>query len=164
MTSESRRALLLAAAASPLAAACGGGSSMGMSSPDSAAGAGGGSSAAGLPLLAEGQPLRPLPLLANETGAAGAFEATLRAAPAQFEYLIGRPTDALAYNGTSPGPAIVATEGERVRIRGSIVRDAIIEEGCQIEDAAFEHSLVGRNVRIKGSLRQLNVGDDDVIS
>jgi len=66
--SESRRALLLAAAASPLAAACGGdGNSMGTSSPGSAAGAGGPSSTAGLPLLAEGQPLRPPGLLANES-------------------------------------------------------------------------------------------------
>jgi len=118
MMSESRRALLLAAAASPLAAACGGdGNSMGTSSPGSAAGAGGPSSTAGLPLLAEGQPLRPPGLLANESGAAGTFEATMRAAPAQFEYLGGRPTDALAYNGASPGPTIVATEGDRVRIR-----------------------------------------------
>lgn len=116
MTSESRRALLLAAAASPLAAACGGGSSMGMSSPGSASGTAG-RSAAGQPLLAEGQPLEALPLLANASTAAGAFEATLRAAPAQFEYLGGRATDALAYNGASPGPTIVVTEGDRVRIR-----------------------------------------------
>jgi len=118
MTSESKRALLLAAAASPLLAACGGGSaSMGMGSPGGATGAGGGSSAAGLPLLAEGQPLPTLPLLANDSSAPGAFEATLRAAPAQFEYLGERATQALAYNGASPGPAIVATEGDRVRIR-----------------------------------------------
>ena len=119
MTSESKRALLLAAAASPLVAACGGGSSMGMSSPSpgGAAGPGGGSTAAGLPLLAEGQPLPTLPLLANDSSAAGAFEATLRAAPARLEYLGAQATDALAYNGASPGPTIVATEGDRVRIR-----------------------------------------------
>lgn len=118
MTSESKRALLLAAAASPLVAACGGGSSsMGMSSPGGPADAGGGSTAVGLPLLAEGQPLPTLPRLANDSSAAGAFEATLRAAPARLEYLGGQATDALAYNGASPGPTIVATEGDRVRVR-----------------------------------------------
>ena len=114
MTSRSRRALLLAAAASPLAAACGGGS-MGMST-SSPGGAAGGSAAGSLP-LAEGEPLRPLPVLANDSREAGTFEATLRAAPAQLEYLGGQPTDSLAYNGASPGPAIVAAEGDRVRIR-----------------------------------------------
>jgi bilirubin oxidase len=117
MTSRSRRALLLAAATSPLAA-CGGGSGTGMSmsNPGGAAGAAGGGTAGSLPLV-EGGPLRPLPLLANESREAGTFEATLRAAPAQFDYLGGRPTDTLAYNGASPGPAIVAAEGDRVRIR-----------------------------------------------
>jgi bilirubin oxidase len=113
MRSKSRRALLLAAAASPLAAACGGGGGMGAGSPAGATGV----AAGGAPLLAEGQPLRPLPPLANDSGAAGTFEARLRAAPAQFEYLGGRATDALAYNGASPGPTLLATEGDRVRIR-----------------------------------------------
>jgi bilirubin oxidase len=117
MTSESRRALLLAAAAAPFAAACGGGDSTTMGAIGSTGGTSGTSGAAGVPLLAEEQPLPALPLLANDSGAAGVFEATLRAAPARFEYLGGRATDALAYNGASPGPTIVVTEGDRVRIR-----------------------------------------------
>ena len=115
MTSESRRALLLAAAIAPLATACGGGSdSTGL---QSAVGTGGTSGAASLPQLAEGQTLPSLPLLANVGTTNGMFEATLRAAPAQFDYLLGRPTDALAYNNFSPGPTIVVNEGDRVRIR-----------------------------------------------
>lgn len=117
MTSESRRALLLAAAAAPLAVSCGGGDGTTIGIVDNTGSAGGTSAASGAPQLTEGQPLPALPLLANGSGAAGLFEATLRAAPAQYEYVGGRATDALAYNGASPGPTIVATEGDRVRIR-----------------------------------------------
>jgi bilirubin oxidase len=121
MTSQRRRALLLAAAATPLAAACGGGDTTGTGATGVMAGqpgmAGGTSSAAGVGLLAEGQPLADVARLANAGNAPGSFEATLRAAPAQLDYLGGQPTDALAYNGISPGPAIVVTEGDRVRIR-----------------------------------------------
>ncbi len=112
-----RRALLLAAAAAPLAAACGGGGSttMGM-----AAGNGGTSTTSGaadVPQLAEGQPLLRLPALTNASATAGVFEATVRAAPAQVDYIGGRATDALGYNGASPGPTILVSEGDRVRIR-----------------------------------------------
>jgi bilirubin oxidase len=116
MRSERRRALLLAAIAAPLAACGGGGEMMGMGSVGSGS-TGGTSGAAGVPLLPEGQPLPSLPLLGNTSTAADVFEGTLRAAPAQFDYLSGRPTAALAYNGTSPGPAIIVSEGDRVRIR-----------------------------------------------
>jgi len=110
MTSKSRRALLLAAAAAPLVTACGGGT-------DSSMGMGGTAVPAGVPQLTEGQPLPSLPALANGSTTAGVFEATLRAAPAQVDYLGGRATEVLAYNGANPGPAIVATEGDRIRIR-----------------------------------------------
>jgi len=110
MTSKSRRALLLAAAAAPLATACGGGT-------DSSMGMGGTAAPAGVPQLTEGQPLPSLPALANGSSTAGVFEATLRAAPTQLDYLGGRATEVLAYNGASPGPTIVATEGDRIRIR-----------------------------------------------
>ena len=117
MKSTTRRALLLAAAASPLAAACGGGDSTVTGAMGNMGGTSGTSGAAGLPQLTEGQPLQDLPLLANTSTAAGVFEAMLRAAPAQIGYLAGRATEALAYNGASPGPTIVVTEGDRVRIR-----------------------------------------------
>jgi bilirubin oxidase len=110
MISATRRRLLVAAATAPLAAACGGSSDgmMGASVPAVPAGAS---------ALTEGLALAAPPVLANIGTAAGMFEATLRAAPAQIAYLGGRATDVLAYNGASPGPTIVATEGDRVRIR-----------------------------------------------
>lgn len=117
MPTEARRKLLLAAAALPLATACGGGGD-GMGMGGGAGVSGGASGASGMPQLPEGQPLPSLPLLANSSGTAGIFDAPLRAAPAQFDYLGGgRATDALAYNGASPGPTIIATEGDRVRVR-----------------------------------------------
>jgi glucose-1-phosphate thymidylyltransferase len=59
------------------------------------------------------------------------------------------------------GPHV--TIGDSVHLSGSIVRDSIIEEGCTIEGTAFEHSLIGRNVTIKGALKKLNIGDNDVV-
>ncbi len=40
----------------------------------------------------------------------------LRAEPVKTEFLPGRKVDAWGFNGTVPGPAIAATEGDRVRI------------------------------------------------
>jgi glucose-1-phosphate thymidylyltransferase len=56
-----------------------------------------------------------------------------------------------------------ATVCDDVRMSGSIVRDAIIEVGSTIENVSFEHSLVGRHATVKGALRRLNIGDDDLI-
>jgi len=109
MISATRRRLLVASAAAPLAAC--GGSSDGMMVASMPA------LPAGAPALTEGQALTVAPVLANTGTAVGMFEATLRAAPAQVDYLGGRATDVLGYNGASPGPTIVATEGDRVRIR-----------------------------------------------
>ena len=59
------------------------------------------------------------------------------------------------------GPYVTVCDG--VRIVGSIVRDAIVDEGSALENAILEHSMIGRNATIRGSFRCLNVGDDDVI-
>ncbi len=59
------------------------------------------------------------------------------------------------------GPYVTVCDG--VRITNSIVRDAIIEEGSTIEGVGLEHSLLGRNATIKGSLGRVNVGDNDQI-
>jgi len=103
----SRRAFLLASSSAALAA-CGGG---GMSGPNR--GMATDSSAADLP---EGLPLTEPPRLANGSGSSGSFAATLRAAPASIEYVPGRTTATFGYNGTSPGPLIEVTEGDRVAI------------------------------------------------
>jgi FtsP/CotA-like multicopper oxidase with cupredoxin domain len=81
------------------------------------AGNGGVSTVAGVPQLPEGLPLAAAASLGNSSGTADMFEATLRAGPAQLAFLTDRTTEALAYNGASPGPTIAVTEGDRVRIR-----------------------------------------------
>ncbi|TIX62235.1 MAG: multicopper oxidase family protein, partial [Mesorhizobium sp.] len=75
-----------------------------------------GTMAQGAVTLPEGQPLRELPLLANEAGRPGLFKARLTASPATARFAEGQDTPILAYNGTSPGPLIEAFEGDRVEI------------------------------------------------
>ncbi|HEX3304564.1 MAG TPA: sugar phosphate nucleotidyltransferase [Thermomicrobiales bacterium] len=48
-------------------------------------------------------------------------------------------------------------------IRGSIVRDSIIESGVEICGATLEQSIVGRRVSVHGFRGRLNVGDDAVV-
>lgn len=66
------------------------------------------------PLLPEGQPLRALPRLANESPAAGVFKADIVAEPAIMRFVDGLDTPVLAYNGTNP--VIEAREGDRIEI------------------------------------------------
>jgi FtsP/CotA-like multicopper oxidase with cupredoxin domain len=66
--------------------------------------------------LPEGEALRELPRLANESATPGQFRAKLTAAPASAGFAEGLETPILAYNGISPGPLIEASEGDRVEI------------------------------------------------
>ncbi|OGO04402.1 MAG: nucleotidyltransferase [Chloroflexi bacterium RBG_13_56_8] len=59
------------------------------------------------------------------------------------------------------GPYV--TVCDRVHITGSIVRDAIIDEGSIVENALLEYSMVGRDTTIRGSFRHLNIGDNSVM-
>jgi FtsP/CotA-like multicopper oxidase with cupredoxin domain len=68
------------------------------------------------PALLEGEPLRELPRLANESAMPGLFRARLTAAPAIARFADRLDTPILAYNGMSPGPLIEASEGDRVEI------------------------------------------------
>ena len=56
-----------------------------------------------------------------------------------------------------------ASIGPGATVRGSIVRDSIVEEGASISHALLDHSIVGRRARISGLARGLNVGDDAVV-
>ena len=88
---------------------CGGGGGAGMGGPMLPPAASGAA-------LSQGQPLRTLTPLANESAAAGQFSATLEAAPASMQLLEGRPTPLWLYNGLFPGPLVDVREGDRVRI------------------------------------------------
>jgi hypothetical protein len=52
---------------------------------------------------------------------------------------------------------------DNVHIKGSIVRDAIVEAGSVIENMTLENSLIGRSATITGTFKQFNTGDNDVI-
>lgn len=56
-----------------------------------------------------------------------------------------------------------ASIGAGVTIRGSIVRDSIIEDGATIEDAMLVGSIIGRRASVSGVSGRLNVGDDTVV-
>jgi len=60
------------------------------------------------------------------------------------------------------GPYATVCDG--ARITNAIVRDAIIEQSSTIENVNIEHSLVGRNAIVNGSLGRLNIGDNDRIT
>ncbi len=48
------------------------------------------------------------------------------------------------------------------QVRDSIVRNAIVDEGSEINAALLEDSIVGRWVEIQGHFRHLNIGDSSV--
>ena len=60
--------------------------------------------------------LRQPPLLRNESTRPGVVEVSLTAAATRLTLLPGVTTDVFAYNGTSPGPTLALTEGDRVII------------------------------------------------
>lgn len=55
-----------------------------------------------------------LPELADQDSAPGIVEVTLRAAPAEIDYLGGTPTTVWAYEGRVPGPLLRAQVGDRI--------------------------------------------------
>lgn len=79
-------------------------------------GAGAAVNLAAVEALAAGAALRDLVKLANVSGQAGLFRATLSAAPVTVPLLAGAPTEFWAYNGSLPGPLIEVMEGDTVEI------------------------------------------------
>lgn len=66
--------------------------------------------------LAAGAALNGLTKLANTSGQAGLFRASLIAAPVNVPLLASAPTEFWAYNGSLPGPLIEVVEGDTVEI------------------------------------------------
>jgi glucose-1-phosphate thymidylyltransferase len=56
-----------------------------------------------------------------------------------------------------------ASIGPGATVRGSIVRDSIVEEGAELVDALVDKSIVGRRASVRGLARRLNIGDDSVV-
>lgn len=66
------------------------------------------------PVLPEGQPLKELLRLPNESAVSGVFKAKLTAEPGVVRFAEGLDTPVLLYNGTNP--VIEASEGDKVEI------------------------------------------------
>ena len=52
---------------------------------------------------------------------------------------------------------------QRVSIRGSIVRDSILNANARVEWSLLDQSLIGENALVRGSFQKLNVGDSSEI-
>ena len=65
------------------------------------------------------------------------------------------PSAEIAHSVIGPNVSV----GAGCIIQNSIVRDSIIENDASIENALLEESLVGRNARISGKFKLVNVGD-----
>jgi bilirubin oxidase len=66
-----------------------------------------------LPVMSRAELVHP-PLFQNASTQPGTFEFTLTAAPARLTLRPGVTTEVLAYNGSSPGPTLEVSEGDRV--------------------------------------------------
>lgn len=66
--------------------------------------------------IPEGRPLPDLQRLTNQSTRAGQFIGSLTSEVGHAEFVKGKHTQILGYNGFSPGPVIDATEGDRISI------------------------------------------------
>lgn len=123
-------------------------------------------------MLQEGEELRPFPV--EGWYDCGKTEALLEANralldihsfPASREGVVVLPPVAL-----DPGADVLhavigphASIGAGVRVRRSIIRNSIINEGATVEDAMLDESVVGERATVRGSTQRLNVGDSSEV-
>ncbi len=69
--------------------------------------------------------------------------------------------DGVTVRGSIIGPCVSLATG--TVIEASIVRDSIINADCQVRDANLRFSILGNGVRLAGSPRRMNIGDDSLI-
>jgi len=50
------------------------------------------------------------------------------------------------------------------RVRDSIVRDALVDEGAELDGVLIESSLVGRWAKLTGEFRKVNIGDSSELA
>jgi len=69
--------------------------------------------------------------------------------------------DGVTVRGSIIGPFVSLASG--TVIEASIVRDSIVNADCQVKDANLRFSILGNSVRLAGSPRRMNIGDDSLI-
>jgi glucose-1-phosphate thymidylyltransferase len=57
-----------------------------------------------------------------------------------------------------------ASVGSGCEVRGSVVRDSILEDGAVVIDSVLSGSFIGRNAKIEGRASALNIGDNSSLS
>ncbi|MGH2615605.1 MAG: sugar phosphate nucleotidyltransferase [Thermomicrobiales bacterium] len=93
-------------------------------------------------------------LLQRQAGAVGQRNSSVIVAPSFVA------EDATIENSVV-GP--FASIGPGATVRGSLVRDSIVEERAQISEALLDGSIVGRRASVTGLARRLNIGDDAAV-
>jgi glucose-1-phosphate thymidylyltransferase len=68
--------------------------------------------------------------------------------------------DDAVLEGSIVGP--YASIGAGAIVRDSIVRDAIVDSGANIESVIIEHSVVGRGASVNGRPVEIQIGDNSV--
>ena len=56
-----------------------------------------------------------------------------------------------------------ATISDHCQITGSIIRDSIIDEYAEIQDATLERSMIGKGTKVKSRYQILNIGDSSMV-
>ena len=59
------------------------------------------------------------------------------------------------------GPYVTVLE--KALIHNSIVKNSILSEGCRVQDAVLENSLIGQQARVHGKVKSVNLGDSSEI-
>lgn len=85
----------------------------------------------------------------------------LEATPVEIKGTVVVPPVAVhseaAVLGSVIGPYVSVAKG--ARIKNSVVRNSILEEGAKVEDAVLDGSLIGRSCSVRGGSGALNIGD-----
>jgi len=63
--------------------------------------------------------------------------------------------------GSVVGPHV--SLGDGVTIRNAIVRDSVLAEGALVENAVLEGSILGPDVRVRGRVRTVNLGENSEV-
>lgn len=69
--------------------------------------------------------------------------------------------DGVKVKGSIIGPYVSLAAG--TVIEASIIRDSIVNADCQVKDANLRFSILGNGVKLAGSPRRMNIGDDSLI-
>ena len=54
--------------------------------------------------------------------------------------------------------------GKHAKVRGSVLRDAVIDEAAEIDNAVLDRSIIGRWAKVDGQAHQLNLGDSSDVT